>query len=102
MPLIDDSLRSRLPRLHSQDADDDPVVYAKFHLPGTTRAWYVTEGEPRGEDVLFFGFVVPANDFREFRLSELVAIRGLFQEQVERDTEFPEGCLTDVVPAPDT
>ena len=101
MPLLDDSLRSQLPRRNSQEAEDDPLVYAKFHLPGTTRAWYVTEGEPRGQDYLFFGFVAGPNEFREFRLSELEAIRGLFEERVERDLAFPEGRLTDVVPAPD-
>lgn len=101
MPLLDDQLRSRLPPRHSQEAEEEPMVYAKFHLPGTTRAWHVFEGQPEGEDYLFFGFVSGPNDFRQFRLSELEAVRGLFDERVQRDLAFIEGRLPDVVPAPD-
>jgi hypothetical protein len=82
--------------------EKDPMVYARFHLPGTSRAWYAIEGEPKGEDFLSFGFVTESNEFREFRLSELEAIRGLFDAQVEHDLAFREGKLTDVVPAPDS
>ncbi len=79
------------------------MVYARFFLPGTRWNWYVIEGEPDGTDYLFFGFVNGREDeFGHFRLSELEAIRGLFQESVERDLTFTEGRLTDVVPAPDS
>lgn len=80
----------------------EPMVYARFYLPETSRSWYVFEGEARGEDFVFFGFVSGADEFREFRLSELEAIRGLFGSKVELDQAFTEGRLTDVVPAPDS
>jgi len=102
MKLLTDELRRRLPPLYAQEAEGDPVVYAKFHLPGTSRAWYAMEGEPRGEDYVFSGFVAGPNEFRQFRLSELHAVRGLFDARVERDLTFTEGRLTDVVPAPDS
>jgi len=103
MPLLTDELRSRLPPLLSQEAEGDPMVYARFHLPGTRWAWYLMEGEPDGDDYLFFGFVFGiADEFGHFRLSELEAVRGLFGETVERDLTFTEGRLTDVVPAPDS
>ena len=102
MPLLDQQLRDQLPRLRAQEAETEPFVYAKFHVPGTLRAWYVIEGEARGEDFLFFGFVAVINEFREFRLSELEAIRGLFGTPVERDHSFIPGRLTDAVPAPDS
>ena len=101
MPLLDDQLRNRLPPHYSQEADEEPMVYARFHLPGTSRAWYVMEGQPEGDDYLFFGFVAGPDQFREFRLSELENIRGLFGSCVEHDQAFTEGRLTDVVPAPD-
>jgi hypothetical protein len=41
MPLLTDDLRTRLPPLLSQEAEGDPMVYARFHLPGTRWAWYV-------------------------------------------------------------
>ena len=101
MPLLDDELRGRLPPLFAQEADMDPTVYCRFHLPGTSQAWYVTEGMPDGQDFVFFGFVAGPNEFRQFRLSELERMRGLCGSQVERDPAFTEGRLTDVVPAPD-
>lgn len=103
MPLLTGDLRSRLPPLLSQEAEGDPMVYARFHLPGNRWDWYLIEGEPDGDDYLFFGFVFGIEDeFRHFRLSELEAVRGLFGEAVERDLTFTEGRLTDVVPAPDS
>jgi hypothetical protein len=103
MSLLDDTLRARLPPLHSQEAEDDPMVYARFFLPGTEFAWYPIEGQPMVDDYLFFGFATgPHADFCGFRLSELEAKCNLFDEPVERDRNFTAGRLTDVVPAPDS
>jgi hypothetical protein len=103
MELLTDDLRARLPPRYAQEADDEPVVYAKFFLPGTSLAWYIIEGQPEDDDYLFFGFVTgPDPDFREFRLSELQDKRTLFGQPVERDPAFTQGRLTDVVPAPDS
>ena len=102
MELLPDELKSRLPPLLSQEAADEPIVYARFSLPGTRWAWYVIEGEPEDGDFLFFGFVTGLDDeFGHFRLSELEGIRGPEGKTVERDLTFAEGRLTDVVPAPD-
>lgn len=102
MPLLDDQLRARLPPLYSQEADPDPIVYAKFYLPGTRSAWYVIEGQSQGEDFVFFGFVSGREpEFTQFRLSDLEAMRSLIGLEVQRDLSFPEGRLTDVVPAPE-
>lgn len=103
MKLLSDELRAKLPRLYSQEAEADPMVYAKFFLPGTGWTWYVTEGEQREGDFLFFGFVVGLeSEFGYFLLSELESVRSpIFGLPVERDVYFTEGRLTDVVPAPD-
>jgi hypothetical protein len=102
MELLPDELRSRLPPRYSQEADDEPVVYAHCLLPETTASWWVCEGQPEGEDYLFFGFVsLPDLDFRQFLLSELQGMRGPLGQMVIRDLTFVEGRLTDVVPAPD-
>jgi hypothetical protein len=38
-------------------------------LPGNRWAWYLIEGEPDGDDYLFFGFVFGIEDeFGHFRL----------------------------------
>ena len=103
MKLLTDELRARLPPLYSQEAEANPIVYAKFFLPGTDWTWYVTEGSPRGDDFLFFGFVVGLeSEFGYFVLSELESVRTSLVVGVERDLTFTEGRLTDVVPAPDS
>lgn len=102
MPLLDGDLRSRLPPIYGQEADDDPVVFARFHLPGTSTAWYVIGGELVGEHYQFYGFVgQPENTFAEFSLTQLEALRGPQGQPVERDLAFIEGRLTEVVPAPE-
>ena len=101
--LLDDQLRNRLPALYSQEAEPDPIVYAKFFLPGTGWTWYVTEGGEQGNDFLFFGFVVGLDsEFGYFVLSELESVRSPLGLKVERDLAFSEGRFTDVVPAPDS
>ena len=103
MPLLDDQLRGRLPPLYAQEAEPEPMVYAKFYLPGDPAwAWYVFEGQPEGQDYVFFGFVSGReSEFAQFRLSDLEAMRSLIGQEVQRDLTFPEGRLTDVVPAPE-
>jgi hypothetical protein len=101
MKLLTDELRAKLPPLYSQEAAAEPIVYAKFFLPGTGWTWYVTEGSPEGDEFLFFGFVVGLeSEFGYFLLSELESVATPLGLHVERDLYFREGKLTDVVPAP--
>lgn len=102
MPLLDDQLRARLPPLHSGDSDEEPLVYARFFLPGTNRAWYLMEGEPVEEDFIFFGFISGPDEFGEFWLSKLEKLGQPPSVTVIRDLTFQEGRLTEVVPAPDS
>src|ERR1700737_3352611 len=102
MKLLSDELRAKLPPLYSQESEAEPVVYAKFFLPGTGWTWYVTEGSSEGEEFLFFGLVVGLeSEFGYFLLSELEGVVSPMGLKVERDLSFREGKLTDVVPAPD-
>ena len=102
MRLLTEELRARLPTLYSQEAESDPIVYAKFFLPGTGWTWYVTEGSQEGEEFRFFGFVIGLDaEFGYFLLSELEGVRSPLGLTVERDLYFREGRFTDVVPAPD-
>ena len=101
MRLLDDELRKRVPPLYAQEAEAEPVVYAKFFMPGTAWTWYVTEGSEQEGDFLFFGFVVGLeSEFGYFLLSELESVTNALGLHVERDLAFREGRLTDVVPAP--
>ncbi len=103
MTLFDDELRARLPPLYSQEAEADPMVYAKFFLPGTGWTWYVLEGSPEGDTLRLFGFVAGLDsELGYFLLSDLEEVRSPLGLQVERDLSFRERRLTDVVPAPDS
>lgn len=99
MELLTPELRAELPKLYIQDGNQNPTVYAKFFFPAGRWTWFVTEGEPDGDDFRFFGYVV--GDFDErgyFSLNELqsINIRGL---TVERDLHFSRGSFEDVLAA---
>src|SRR4029077_14835221 len=92
MKLLTDELRASLSPLYSQEAEAEPVVYAKFFLPGTGWTWYATEGSEQEGDFLFFGFVVGLeSEFGYFLLSELETVRSPLGLAVERDLFFREG-----------
>lgn len=102
MKLLIEELRAKLPVLYTQEAEANPIVYAKLFLPGTGWTWYITEGQEQDRDFLFFGFVMGLeSEFGYFLLSELESVRSPLGLPVERDVSFREGRLTDVVPAPD-
>ena len=101
MELLPEELKCRLPPIHSQDREMEPIVLARYHLPGTDLVWYPIEGQQENGDFLFFGFVLGPNDFRCFRLSELESARGPNGGTIQRHERFIPGRLTDVVPASD-
>ena len=104
MGLLTDDLRACLPPLYSQEAEDNPIVYAKLFLPGTSLTWYVLEGESTSTDYtigcLFVG--VQEYSFGHFPESSLTQFRGPNGEVVQQDYGFAQGRLADVVPAPDS
>jgi hypothetical protein len=97
MKLLSAELHSVLPKLYTQDGDPNPMVYAKFFFPAGCWTWFVTEGEPDGDDFRFFGYVVGhADECGYFSLNELMSINfhGL---TVERDLNFEPGPLDSVL-----
>jgi hypothetical protein len=86
--LLDDALRSALPKLREQADVPDPIVFAKFFFTASGWTWFVTEGGPEGDDFLFYGHVVGfEREWGYFALSELeeVDVSGF---RVERDIYF--------------
>ena len=84
--LLTEELRKALPKLCAQEGSADPIVFAKFFFPASGWTWFVTEGETRGDDFLFFGYVVGfESELGHFSLSELedVGIHGVRVERVE-------------------
>ena len=99
MELLTEELRKRLPPLYSQEAEENPVVHAKFFTPDANWTWWATEGSPEGDDYRFFGYVQGlADEWGYFMLSELASVAGPFGLPIERDLHFQPGRFTDVVP----
>ncbi len=99
MELLTPQLRADLPKLYAQDGNQNPIVYAKFFFPAGNWTWFLTEGEPDGDDFRFFGYVIGQdNEWGYFSLSELMStsIHGL---TVERDLYFVRGPFKDVLAA---
>lgn len=98
--LLTDELRMALPKVYEQDSSGDPVVYAIFSFPLSGWKWFVTEGEPRGDDFIFFGYVIGFEaELGYFSLRELeeININGIV---IERDCNFKPSklstCLADL------
>jgi hypothetical protein len=88
--LLDDALRSALPKLRGQDGSKDPTVFAKFFFPASGWTWFVTEGEPNANDFLFFGHVIGFEpEWGYFSLSELEGVE-IGDLRVERDIYFEQ------------
>ena len=91
MELLPVELRDQLPRLYAQEGAEDHLVYIKYFFPLANWTWFVTEGEPRGDDYLFFGYVIGLEkEWGYFTLKQLeeIEIGGL---RVERDLYFKLG-----------
>jgi hypothetical protein len=87
-----------LPPLGSQEGISDPIVYIKFLTFDADWAWYVTEGSPEGGDVIFFGFVIGfGEEWGDFWLSELAAVRGPSGLPVARDLCFEPAPFSQVM-----
>jgi hypothetical protein len=94
MELLPIETREQLPKLYAQEGTEDPFVYVKFFFPAGNWTWFVTEGEPRGDDFLFFGYVIALDkEWGYFTLKQLeeIEIAGL---TVERDLYFKPGSFS--------
>ena len=93
MKLMTKELARKLPRLYSTDMftdegerNDNMILIAKFFTPDSQWTWYIIEGEQRGDDWLFFGYIVGLErELGYFTLSELESVRGPLGLKIERD-----------------
>jgi hypothetical protein len=88
MELLPEELKNQLPKLYEQEGTDDPKVFIKFFFPAGNWTWFVTEGEPEGEDFMFFGYVIGLEkEWGYFTLKQLEEI-NVYNLTVERDLYF--------------
>lgn len=83
-------IEKKLPKLYSQENEENPKIIIKFFHPLSNWTWYVVEGEPPGPDGdwLFFGLVDGfEKELGYFSLKQLkeVKVKGL---GIERDLYF--------------
>jgi hypothetical protein len=92
-----DDVRNSLPKLYAQDGDEDPKVYVKFFQPWGAWTWFATEGQPEGEDFIFFGYVIGLErEWGYFSLNELCSVTGPAGLKIERDIYFEPKLVSQI------
>lgn len=99
MQLLTREIAERLPPLRSQKelAHEKKLIHARFFFPAGRWTWFVMEGDQRGEDFLFFGYIITITErFGFFTLKNLESIRiaGL---TIERDLRFRPAPFAEVL-----
>ena len=101
MQLLTKELLTRFAKVGRQEEVGDPIVIAKFFNPAGAGTWYATEYDP--EQKIFFGYVSIFGDWNDewgsFALEELESYRGPFGLGIERDINFDEKPMSQVVPS---
>jgi hypothetical protein len=89
--------------LYSQDnKGKDALCIARFRIGRL--CWYITEGNPEGNDFTFFGIIVGFTDteYGYFSSNEMAGVTydasefGLGTLRIERDTKFTPKPLCDI------
>jgi len=101
MQLVTKELLARFVKIGRQEEISDPVVIAKFFNPTGAGTWYATEYD--SEEKIFFGYVSifgdECDEWGYFSLNELEEYRGRFGLGIERDINFDEKKISEVVPS---
>ena len=102
MKLLTQEIIKALPTIYSTDSVPlhEKIVICKFFTPDSAWTWFVFEGQPDGDDFLFFGMVHGhVEEMGYFCLSELLEVRGHLGLPIERDAsvfKVPYGKLIGV------
>jgi hypothetical protein len=89
MMLLTKAIKEKLPKLYSQEHNEDPIVYVKFFNPCGSESWFFTEYD--GVDIFFgkfFSASCPDGEFGYTSLKEIQNIKGPMGIGIERDTSF--------------
>ena len=100
MKLLTQEIRKKLPPLYSQDGKGGKAVaVAKWFTPDSGWTWLATEGEPEGDDFIFFGLVIGMEkELGYFSLNEMQAARGPLGLAIERDLYWQPKTLEEIAP----
>ena len=96
MKLLTKTLEKRFEKMGSQDEVKDPIVIAKFFNPTGTGTWLATEYDP--ETKVFYGIAyIHETEWGSFSLKELSEFRGLMSLGIERELNFVEAPMSEVL-----
>lgn len=92
-------LEARFKQVGSQENVKDPICIAKFFNPVGIGYWFATEYDPK--EKIFFGYVSLFGDhcdeWGNFSLEELESIKGRFGLGIERDINFTERPMSEII-----
>ena len=97
MKLLTKKIIKSLPKIYETEVIPlkEKKVICKFFNPCGAGTWYVIEGQPEGDDFLFFGLAdLHEKEFGYFSLKELESIRLPFGLKIERDIHFDESLVS--------
>ena len=92
MELLPKVISDKLPKLFEQAwLGEDAVIFIKYLIPQTNKAWYVTEYD--GKDT-FFGFMTGGDvELGYFNLQELMKNKNDPSLAVRMDTDFEPATI---------
>lgn len=104
MDLLTDELRQSIPPLGYQRESNDPTVYARLFIPGSSRVWYVIEGQQERDEYIFFVFENSPHfadqgrrQGEELSLSFLRRAGEIVGSCLERDSSFTPKRLSETL-----
>lgn len=99
MELLPKNIRESIPHLYSTDevVPGEMPIAVKFFTPDSNWSWYVVEGEPEGDDFIFYGLVDGIErEWGNFSLKQLEETRGPLGMPIERDLHFGNKKIKDI------
>ena len=98
MKLMTKSIQSSIPKLGEQESlGEEAVIHVKFFDPCGSAIWYVTEYFP--EEQIFHGYVtgLDFDQWENFSLIELEALKRLLRLGIERDLHLDERPISEIL-----
>lgn len=81
--------------LYSQEAEEDPIVIAKLHIPNTEICWYLLEYDPNDKIAYCFVTGLGCDEFGYVSLVELESIKLANGIAVKQDMEAEQKHLSE-------
>lgn len=92
MDVVFKNLEKRIPRLYETECVqlEDKIAAVKLQEAGTTKCWFVVEGEKLGNDFIFWGMIFDnhSRSYDFFTLNDLASESLSLKARIEEDIDF--------------